>query len=271
MHNRIESREPDDYFCGIRFTKAERESLRQLCASGKVGNRRRCVAWIEAGMRMEANVKFNIELLARLASDRRPLETLREVRQLLESIGETEADTESWRGTIGMRSLHLLDELAEKWPREAWPAIERLAHSRSHQIRELLPAFVLEHFLGAHYEQYFPLIKEQVEGGDKAWLELLNGCYRIDKMECCEAEIDELLLSHGLEPHHSHSYGLAKEYDAVFLRMREAAAEGNRGFLHRLKWCYLAGQANEHRHEIEDLLREHNVEPRFTNPPSHSF
>ncbi len=223
-HNRIESREPDDYFCGIRFTKAERESLRQLSTSRKVADRRKCVAWIEPGMRMEANVKFNIELLARLASDRRPQETLREMRQLLESIGKSEADQESWRGTIGMQALSWLGELAEKWPREAWPAIERLAHSRSHQIRELLPAFVLEHFLGAHYEQYFPLIKEQVEGGDKAWLELLNGCYRIDRMECCEAEIDELLLNHGLESHHSYSYGLAKEYDDVFPRMREAAA-----------------------------------------------
>lgn len=271
MHNRIETREPDDYICGLRFTNAERESLRQLSTSGKVADRRRCVAWIEPGLRMEANVKFNIEVLARLASDPRPLETLREIRQLLESMGETEEDPKSWRGTIGMQALSWLGELAESWPGEAWPAIERLAHSRSHQVRELLPAFVLEHFLGAHYEQYFPLVKEQVEGGDNAWLELLNGCYRVGKMEHCEAEIDELLLNHGLEPHNSYSYGLAKEYDDVFPRMREAAAEGNWGFLHRLKWCYLAGQANEHRHEIEGLLREHNVEPHFTKPPSHSL
>lgn len=178
--DRVVASHPFFYSCepDFVFNASEQESLRRLAASPSVPRRLSCGDWIDIGHDVPENLAISLEILERLA--------------------------QCPRGVVRFQALGLLDHFPDH-PAELWPVLARLATSRL-AVRGYLGPFVLEHFLEpeASFHTYFPRIAEAIERGDRRWLIVLDGCYRLGHAAEHEAEIDDLLLRHGVEPRFTH-------------------------------------------------------------------
>jgi len=96
-------------------------------------------------------------------------------------------------------ALLLLCDTLRDHDNHAWPVLERLSSARV-AVRSLIASFVLEHVLERNFAFHFAHIEDIVRRGNLKILQVLDGCYRLGEAEKHQAEIDNLLLAHGIKP-----------------------------------------------------------------------
>jgi hypothetical protein len=136
-----------------RFTAAERESLRKLAESPDPKARRRCVDYLDQGLRVPSNRRIILELAGRLITDR----------------------SRNVRWGIALR----LGWLAEEDPGALWPLIEIWGSAPSKDIRRAIACCVLEHALDvpAHFPRIFEKCRKLVLGGNRRFAFTLSCCH----------------------------------------------------------------------------------------------
>ena len=167
MENRIEDWDAEEDWIDTPLHRLERQSLRRLCASEKLCERECCLDWLTSAVDVPENASLRITLLSQLARD-------------------------EW-DALAERALHVLGDCAEGYPERTWSAVVALSASSKPSIIELIPAFVLEHILEYHFQEYFPRIQRLIEAGDEQWLGFLKGCYLMGDAESHTAQVSALL------------------------------------------------------------------------------
>ena len=141
--------------CHIRFSAAERRSLRRLYAHGDLRARRLCVDYLRDGAGVRANRRFIFEMCERLIPDR--------------------ATHLRWQ------ALLILGRFAQSHPRELWPLVVKWGSDANEDIRTGVACCVLEHILEYyHFVEFFAEAKRVVLAGNRRFARTLSQCYEPD-------------------------------------------------------------------------------------------
>jgi hypothetical protein len=150
-----------------RFNQAERETLRSLAASKRFADRKLCLRWLRQGSSVRSNANLSVELAESLARDP--------------------------RNAIYSFALSVLEDRIDACPEKVWPAIERLSRTRDRGYIGGLAAFLLEHLLSVHHDEYLAKVRVKLEAGDWRMAVMLDGCWRFGQTEEQYAEITGLV------------------------------------------------------------------------------
>jgi hypothetical protein len=170
MANRIKGIDPI-YFWGITFNTEERKYLRQLARSRHPFYRDLCRDYLDAGKEKKRNWKLILELIGALAADRNE--------------------------NVSGQSLILVERFSQELsPEKAWPIVLRLCSSPDSDFRSYAAIVLLEHSVDVHFDFYFPLIKKEVEGGNRNLMDALSYCYFTHYTQDQVQHFDELFSQH---------------------------------------------------------------------------
>ena len=153
--NRIEACSPES-FLTLRFTHAERESLRRRALSRKAADRALCLTWLQTGADQRQNRRFLLELVDLFVSDTRS----------------------RWRGLC-----NVLWHFPELYPDDLWPYVVKWGTARSRDLRSGVACCLLEHVLEYHFAQFFPLCRQLIESGDARFADTLSMCWKMGQAE----------------------------------------------------------------------------------------
>lgn len=130
IKNRIASRLAPRELFDVRFSRAEKESLRTLAHSHSLSSKRRCVNYLWWNADVPGNRSFAIEIALHLVP--------------------VPDDRVRWG------ALTMAGQLAEAHPKIVWPMVARFGRAKDGDIRLGVACCVLEHVLESHFEKYLP-------------------------------------------------------------------------------------------------------------------
>ena len=170
MTNRIKGIDP--VYCGnLTFNTEEREYLRRLSRSRHPFYRDLCRDYLDEGKEKKRNWRLILELIGPLAADRNE--------------------------NVSGQSLILLERFSrELSPERAWPIVLRLCSSPDSDFRSYAAIVCLEDSVDVHFDFYFPLIKKEVEGGNKNLVDALSYCYFTHYTQDQVKKFDELFTQY---------------------------------------------------------------------------
>ena len=155
--NRIEAGIKPEELPFVRFTLAERDSLRQLAGSADSQRRRLCIDYLWRGIIHRQNFAFLIEMCDRLIPDRSQY--------------------------VRWQSLLLMGQFAETEPELIWPLTVKYGTVENKDIRIATACCVLEHILQHHFSKYFARVRRMIEGGNRRLGYTLSHCYKYGEAE----------------------------------------------------------------------------------------
>ncbi len=154
--NRILSHSPGDIL-GLRFTRAEGQTLLELARSRNAASRKRCVEWFSPGALNLQNLPVLLELADILLPDPNP--------------------------NIRWRVLVDLSHFLEDQPEKIWPLIIEWGSVYNPDIRAGVALCLLEHLLGYHFEEFFEQSKQAIMNGNTRFIYTLRHCRKMGQAE----------------------------------------------------------------------------------------
>lgn len=155
--NRIEARiRLNDLPTNVRFSRAERETLRRMYRGGNIRDRRYCAEALLAGCGVESNMRFIFKMCDEMIPDR--------------------ADSVRWQ------ALGILGRYPKTHPAELWPLVVKWGTSGVEDIRIGVACCLLEHVLEHHFAEYFPKAAAVAERNAR-FLQVLSTCWPFGQTE----------------------------------------------------------------------------------------
>lgn len=140
----------------VRFSQAERKSLRNLAESPSPADQELCIEYLSNGVGVRSNRRFIVEI-ADLLLPRR---------------------SENVRWGAACRLLGNWEYVRDN-PKVVWPLVVKWGSVHSHDIRSAIACCVLEEILQFHFNEYFARCKDIVNRGNRRFAETLAMCWRL--------------------------------------------------------------------------------------------